>query len=239
MAERIRLDKMIADTGTASRRESAELIRRGCVTVDGVAVCRCEEKIDPLTSEIAVNGKQLTYAKYHYFMMNKPSGVISATEDRAEKTVLDLLTPEHLRMGLCPAGRLDKDAVGLLLLTDDGAFAHRVISPKQHVNKTYLVLVDGLLSERDIKAFADGIVLRDGLKCLPGTLEIVEAGAQSSALVTIHEGKYHQVKRMLASLGKPVLSLKRTRIGALQLDETLLPGAYRELSESERNQLFG
>jgi 16S rRNA pseudouridine516 synthase len=233
-----RLDKILSDTGTASRRDAAALIKRGGVTVNGVPAVSGAQKIDADTAVIAVNGTTLSYKRRHYFMMNKPSGVVSATEDQREKTITDLLSPADQRLGLFPAGRLDKDAEGLLILTDDGDYAHRIISPVKKVEKTYYVETDGALTENDRKAFEKGIILKDGLQCLPGNLNIIDTKSKSSAYVTICEGKYHQVKRMLASLGKPVTYLKRVSIGCLLLDKSLSTGAYRELSAAETESVF-
>lgn len=238
MSLSIRLDKIISDAGLASRREIAALIRRGCITIDGEIADSCSKKYDPHVVEISLNGKIIEYKRYHYIMMNKPAGYVSSTEDTREKTVLELLRDELKGKMLFPVGRLDKDAEGLLILTNDGEFAHRIISPKKKVDKTYYVETNGALTEDDCNAFSKGIILKDGLHCLPGYLEILSVGETSKAHVTICEGKYHQVKRMLASRGKPVLFLKRISVGALFLDPALKTGEYREIGESERNQIF-
>ena len=225
-----RLDKLLADMGIASRSELKQIIKSGRVSVDGRAVTVPEAKFDSEFCEIALDGKSLTVQKFRYYMMDKPSGVLSVTEDRKQKTVLDLLPEEQQRMGLFPVGRLDKDTSGLLMLTNDGEFAHRVISPKSGVEKIYLAVVDGEPDEEDIKAFQKGIVLKDGTECLPAKLQLLE---KNRCLVTVMEGKYHQVKRMLASRGKPVLELRRLAVGELKLEETLGPGGFRELSEKD------
>lgn len=228
-----RIDKLLSGTGRWSRKEAAELIRAGRVTADGAVVPRREDKISP-TARICVNGEPITTEKYTYLMLHKPAGLVSATEDSREKTVLSLL-PEHLqRVGLFPAGRLDKDTVGLLLLTNDGALAHALLSPRRHVDKTYLVRVEGNLSESDEKAFREGITLADGYECLPAELERLGPG---EARVTLHEGKYHQIKRMCAARGKPVTFLKRLTFGPLRLDEGLAPGQWRPLTERELTAL--
>ena len=165
-------------------------------------------------------------------MLNKPEGVVTATEDKAQKTVLDLLPAELKRLKLFPVGRLDKDTTGLLILTNDGEFCHAVTSPKRHIKKLYEFTADGLLEPADIEAFKNGIVLKDGTQCLPATLEIDEKN-HSHGFVTVFEGKYHQVKRMLASRGKPVISLKRIAAGNLALDASLQPGEVKELTESD------
>ena len=186
---------------------------------------------------IRVNGEEIGYRAHTYVMLHKPAGVLSATEDGRGETVLDLLAPEYRKIGLFPVGRLDKDTEGLLLLTDDGALAHDLLAPKRHVDKVYFARTDGALTAEDCAAFAAGITLGDGLECLPAKLEILESGAQSEALVTIHEGKFHQIKRMLASRGKPVVYLKRLSMGALVLDETLGKGEYRLLTAQEIENL--
>lgn len=238
LMERLRLDKIISESGLASRKEAAQLIRRGEVLVDGRPALSGAEKADPETSEIIVSGRRLSYRKKHYLMMNKPAGVVSSTEDAREKTVLELLEGAYRRMELFPAGRLDKDAEGLLILTDDGDYAHKIITPSKKVYKVYYVETDGALTPGDAAAFDSGIVLKDGLECLPGSLEIISSGSKSTALVRIREGKYHQVKRMLASLGKPVTYLKRVSIGGMQLDENLGTGKFRELTEDEIESVF-
>lgn len=234
----LRLDRIISDSGIASRKEAARLIRSGFVTVDGRIAASGDEKVDPEASEILVDGKPLRYRQFHYLMMNKPAGYVSATEDRSEKTVLELLDGVYRRLALFPAGRLDKDAEGLLLLTDDGDWAHRVISPNKNIYKTYYVETDGPLGQEDINAFHEGVVLKDGLVCLPAGLRILASGIKSSGFVMIREGKYHQVKRMLASRGKPVTYLRRIAIGGLHLEEDLKTGAYRELTEQEAASVF-
>ena len=225
-----RLDKLLADMGIASRSELKTIIKSGRVTVDGRAVTQPEAKFDNEACDIALDGNSLTVQKFRYYMMDKPAGVLSVTEDRKQQTVLDLLPPEQQRMGLFPVGRLDKDTSGLLLLTNDGDFAHKVISPKSGVEKIYLAVVDGEPDAADIRAFEKGIVLKDGTECLPAGLELLGG---NRCLVTVMEGKYHQVKRMLASRGKPVLELRRLAVGALELDEALGPGGFRELSEED------
>lgn len=235
--ERQRLDKIMASTGRWSRREAKELIRQGRVTVDGVAARLAEEKADPETAAIAVNGEAITYRRYTWLMLNKPAGVLSATEDGRGQTVLDLLPEDLRRQGLFPVGRLDKDTEGLLLLTNEGGLAHDLLSPRRHVDKVYYTRVVGRLTEADCRAFAAGLTLGDGLECLPAGLEILSAGEESEALVTLREGKFHQVKRMLAYLGKPVQYLERVRMGPLGLDRALPRGAFRFLTENELEEL--
>ena len=225
----MRLDKYLADMGLASRKELKQIIKSGRVTVNGIAAAVPEMKVSDSDS-ICFDGQELSYRQFHYYMLNKPAGVLSVTEDRKQGTVLDLVSPQMRRLGLFPVGRLDKDTCGLLLLTDDGDFSHRVISPKSGVEKLYYARVDGEPTAADVKAFEEGIVLGDGTVCLPAKLRLLGG---SECLVTVMEGKYHQVKRMLASRGKPVLELKRLRIGELELDESLAPGEYRELTEDD------
>ena len=232
--EKQRLDKIIASTGRFSRREVKLLVRQGRVLVDGVPARSAEDRMAPETAEITVDGERLAWRRYTWLMMNKPAGVLSATEDGRGKTVLDLLPEELRRRELVPVGRLDKDTEGLLLLTNEGGLAHDLLSPKKHVDKVYYARTAGELEEADCRAFAAGMVLGDGLECLPAGLEILSAGAGGSeALVTLREGKFHQVKRMLAARGKPVLYLKRMKMGNLTLDPALEPGGYRFLTEEE------
>ena len=229
-----RLDKRLADTGKWSRKEARELIRAGRVLVDG-AVCRApEEKVDA-DAPVTVDGEPVGSAGPVYLMLNKPAGVVSSTDEPGERTVLDLLPEEYRHMDLFPAGRLDKDTEGLLLLTDDGPLAHRLLAPKSHVDKVYYVETDGILDETDASAVRAGVTLADGYVCLPGELELM---AGKGARITLREGKYHQVKRMLAALGKPVVYLKRVRFGPLVLDEALPKGGWRALTEEERQALF-
>ena len=230
-----RLDKVLSDLGIGSRRELKELIRSGRVRIDGTVCLKPEQKLDPACQKLTLDGKELGAGTLRYYMLDKPSGVVTATEDRDQRTVLDLLPEELRRLGLFPVGRLDKDTTGLLLLTNDGDFAHRVISPKSCVEKRYYADIDGEVEEADIEAFAAGVQLRDGTRCLPAGLESCGPG---KCLVTVKEGKYHQVKRMLASRGKPVLALRRIAVGGLYLDDALGPGDLRELDERDLCKLF-
>ncbi|MCI6257438.1 MAG: rRNA pseudouridine synthase [Clostridiales bacterium] len=230
-----RVDKILAGTGRWSRREVKELIRAGRVAVGGAAVRSPDEKYDRDGLDLRVDGEPVSGEKYVYLMLYKPAGLVSATDDPRQPTVLELLPPHLRRVGLFPAGRLDKDTEGLLLLTNDGGLAHRLLSPKKHVDKTYFVRVEGVLDEEDCAAFASGMVLGDGLECLPAGLERLEA--PDEAIVTLREGKYHQIKRMLASRGKPVRYLKRLTMGPLQLDSGLQKGAWRPLTAEEMDLL--
>ena len=229
-----RLDKIISATGKKSRREVKLLVKQGRILVDGVPASAPEMKVDPAVSEILLDGENIGYQRFTYIMLHKPAGVLSAVEDRRQKTVLDLLPEELQRRNLSPVGRLDKDTEGLLLLTNDGELTHRLLSPRHHVDKVYYARVEGRLEETDCTAFAAGITLGDGLECMPAGLEIL---SDSEALVTLQEGKFHQVKRMLAFCGKPVVYLKRLSMGPLRLDEALQPGEFRHLTEEEEKLL--
>ena len=223
----IRLDKLISDSGMYSRSEAIMLIRSGRVSVDSRVVKLNSEKIDTQTMSIKIDNKPFGYKKYHYLMMNKPQGFVSSTFDKKERTVIELLDERYNNLGLFPAGRLDKDAEGFLLLTNDGELSHRIASPNGKVEKRYFVEFEGKISDDDILAFGGGIELNDGMICLPAKLQRAENGAY----ITLSEGKFHQVKKMMAAIGKPVKYLKRVAIGKLELDENLEPGQYRELDK--------
>lgn len=229
-----RLDKRLAATGKWSRKEARELIRAGRAAVDG-QVCRTPEQKVGEEDAVTVDGVPIGPQGPVYLMLNKPAGVVSSTAEPGERTVLDLLGEEYQNLGIFPAGRLDKDTEGLLLLTNDGPLAHRLLSPKRHVDKVYYLEVDGALDQDDVEAVRAGVVLGDGYTCLPGELELLSS---QSAHITIHEGKYHQIKRMLAARGKPVTYLKRVRFGPLELDESLPKGAYRQLNDRELKGIF-
>ena len=231
--EKQRLDKLLASTGRWSRREVKDLIRHRLVLVDGVPARSAEEKADPDTAQIVVNGETISCQRYTWLMLNKPAGYLSATEDGRGATVLDLLPQELQRRELFPGGRLEKDTEGLLVLTNDGGLAHDLLSPKRHVDKVYYARVDGRLTEEDCDAFEKGITLPDGLQCQSAKLEILSAGETSEAHVTLREGKFHQVKRMLGFLGKPVTYLERVEMGGLPLDLSLSRGEYRFLTPDE------
>ena len=230
-----RLDKLLAGTGKWSRREVKALVRQGLVRVDGRLAASAEDKLDPAAAIITVAGETISLRRFTYVLLHKPAGVLTATEDRKQPTVLDLLPPELRRIGLAPVGRLDKDTEGLLLLTNDGELAHRLLSPKYHVEKRYFARVDGELSAADAEAFARGMTLGDGLECLPAGLEVLP---DRVCIVTLREGKFHQVKRMLAARGAPVLYLKRLSMGPLTLDDSLAAGAYRLLRAEEILALY-
>ncbi len=233
----LRLDKIISSAGVATRSEVKRLVKQARVTVDGVTAPACDMKCDPEKSEIRVDGVLLRYSEYHYIMMHKPAGVLSATEDGRGETVLDLLDDATKKLGLFPVGRLDKDAEGLLILTDDGDFCHKVISPKSGVVKKYYVETEYPVPASACAEFERGIVLADGLHCLPARLELLGEN-ECRAYVYVSEGKFHQVKRMMASVGCPVTYLKRLAEGGLALDESLGKGQWRELAETERVSIF-
>lgn len=234
MAEQ-RLDKLLASTGRWSRREARALIREGRVLLNGEIAGSGDDRADPEAASIAVDGTPLNWRAHTYVLLHKPAGVLTATEDRRQRTVLDLLPPELRRLGLSPVGRLDRDTTGLLLLTDDGALAHRLLSPRRHVDKTYLAVLDRPLGPEDVRAFAEGMVLRDGTRCMPAELEL--SGGGTEARITLREGKFHQVKRMAAARGAAVLSLKRLSMGPLTLDNALKEGEFRFLTEGEIERL--
>ena len=235
--EKQRLDKVIASTGKFSRREVKLLVRQGRVLVDGVPARSGEEKVDPEAEEILINGQKLIYRQFTWVMLNKPAGYLSATEDGRGATVLDLLPQELQKQKLFPVGRLDKDTEGLLLLTNEGGLAHDLLSPRHHVDKVYYTRVAGRLTEEDCCAFEAGMTLDDGLGCQSAGVEILNAGEESEAYVTLREGKFHQVKRMLAFRGKPVLYLERIKMGNLTLDPSLSRGEFRFLTEKELDDL--
>ena len=227
-----RIDKIIASQGNYSRSEVKKLVRDGRVTLDGKAVKSSDIKADPDKSCIAIDGKSIGYKKHLYIMLNKPQGVVSATEDTDHKTVIDLVSKELKRDGLFPAGRLDGDTVGFVLITDDGDFAHRILSPKNHIMKTYHATLQRAVTAEDIDAFKNGIELKDGTLCLEAQVKPLE-GDEPMAEIKICEGKYHQVKRMFAALGNKVVFLRRVKMGKLSLDESLEEGQCREITAEE------
>ena len=232
----IRLDKFLADMGYGTRSEVKKEITKGTVKINGRPVRKPETKIDTEKDEVMYREQPAAYEKYEYYMLNKPAGVISATTDKKEKTVLDLIG-EKQRKDLFPVGRLDKDTEGLLLITNDGELAHRLLSPKKHVDKVYYVRVQGELAEEDIRRLAEGIDIGEEKLTLPARLVIRKSGQFSEAEITIQEGKFHQVKRMFHALGKEVVYLKRLSMGTLVLDGNLKPGEYRKLTKEERDGL--
>lgn len=233
-----RLDKILANSGYGSRKEVKKLIKDGLVEIDGKIIKSSDIQVDINRQDIKINGSSIEYKKYIYLMMNKPKGVVSATFDNYDETVIDLLEPFDASFEPFPVGRLDKDTVGLLILTNDGDLNHKLISPKWHVDKVYYAEIDKVVTEEDIKAFKEGVILEDGYKCMPAKLNIIKADSNGSEiLVTIQEGKFHQVKRMFISRDKEVVYLKRLSFGAIQLDDSLNEGEYRELSKDEIQKL--
>ena len=234
---KLRLDKYLADMGVGTRQEVKALVRKGRVAVDGITAKAPELKVDPDEAQVTVDGNSISYVKMEYWMLHKPAGVVSATEDRRDRTVLDLLSGAA-RKDLFPVGRLDKDTEGLLLITNDGALAHDLLSPRKHVEKTYFARVKGPMTEAVAEAFDRGLDIGEKRPTLPAKLIIVESGAEvSQVTVTIREGKFHQIKRMFEKVGSEVLYLKRISFGSLTLDETLAPGTFRPLTEEEIRQL--
>ncbi|ATD55987.1 pseudouridine synthase [Clostridium chauvoei] len=233
-----RLDKVLSNLGYGTRKEIKQAVRKGFIEVNGIIIKDNGMQVDPEKDKIIVNGEEIFYRKYIYLMMNKPAGVISATHDGRDETVVDLLEIEHQVFNPFPVGRLDKDTVGLLLLTNDGELNHRLISPKWKVDKVYFAEIDKKVTEEDVEKFKNGITLDDGYTCKEAKLEILKATEEGSEiLVTIQEGKYHQVKRMFEAVGKEVVYLKRIEFGTLPLDEDLEEGEYRELTEEELSVL--
>lgn len=232
----IRLDKYLANMGVGTRTEVKKLIRQGKVTVDGSMEKSPEQKIDISRQKVCCMGEAVSYETHEYYMLNKPAGVVSATTDRQDKTVVELI-PAKKRRDLFPVGRLDKDTEGLLLITNDGELAHRLLSPKKHVDKVYYAKVQGIVDEADQEIFAEGMSIGNGETALPSKLEILYSGEISEIRLTIQEGKFHQVKRMFHAVGKEVIYLKRLSMGTLLLDETLKSGEYRALTNEELKRL--
>lgn len=231
----IRLDKFLSEMSGWTRSEVKKIVRTGSVTVDGNEVKKPETKIDEKLSIVRVDGRQIKYNKYEYYMLNKPKGFVSATTDREHKTVVDIISSSE-KKDLFPVGRLDIDTEGLLLITNDGELAHRLLAPKNHVEKTYYVEVSGILDDADVDAVEEGLDIGEEKKTIPAKMEILKTDIQnniSSCYLTIHEGKFHQVKRMMKKLGKTVTYLKRVSMGSLILDSKLKKGNYRKLTEQE------
>lgn len=231
---KIRIDKLLSNTGIGTRKEAKKFIKEGLVLVNGNTVKDAGLIVDTESDEILFDGEKINYKEFIYIMINKPKGVISATYDEVEKTVIDLLPQELKARNPFPVGRLDKDTEGLLLITNDGDLAHQLLSPKKNVIKKYYAEILGFVNESDIEAFNEGIILENGYKTLPANLEILFSSSDvSKVYVYIREGKYHQIKRMFESVGKKVIYLKRLAMGSLTLDENLKPGEWRQLSEEE------
>ena len=235
----MRLDKCLADCGLGTRSEVKSLLKAKRITVNGKVVTNGKVQVNPETDEILFDGEAIQYEEFVYIMMNKPKGVVSATEDNLHKTVLDLIDPLYFKKGVFPVGRLDIDTHGLLLLTNDGELAHRLLSPKKHVTKIYQARVEGVMTEEDAVAFEKGIVLSDGTECMPARLDILST-TQDESIVQIHlkEGKFHQVKRMVKACGKTVVDLQRLTMGPLKFDESLALGESRPLTEEELESLM-
>lgn len=228
----MRLDKFLANMGVGTRSEVKNFIRWHKVLVNGCPPKGPEQKIDEKKDVVLFEGRKIGYQKNHYLMLHKPAGVVTATEDSREKTVLDLI--EHpLKKQLFPVGRLDKDTEGLLILTNDGAMAHRLLSPKKHVSKVYYAKIEGVVTSEDVQAFKNGVKIDDTFTAMPADLMIIKEGEISEIKVKIYEGKFHQVKRMFEAVEKKVIYLKRLSMGGLQIDEKLNLGEYRELTDEE------
>lgn len=228
-----RLDKLIASQGRFSRREVQELIKNGAVKVNGITIRDRGAKSDDEKDIICVNGEQLDFQRFVYIMLNKPKGVVSATNDKNEKTVIDLVPKEFKGRNLFPAGRLDITTTGFVLVTDDGDFAHRILSPKNHIEKTYEARLAESVTEGQLEAVRNGIGLKDGTKCLPAKVTVLADGEKPLVEIKICEGKYHQIKRMFAAAGNGVIELKRTQMGRLTLDPSLKEGECRLLDAHE------
>ena len=232
---KIRLDKFLADMGLGTRSEVKKEIHKGQVRVNGIPERSPEYKLDIQKDLVEVNGRQISYAQQEYYMLNKPAGVVSATEDKKDMTVLDLIQ-EKQRKDLFPVGRLDKDTEGLLLITNDGLLAHQLLSPKKHVKKTYFVRVENPVSPEDIKILEEGVDIGEEKRSLPAEISCLSP-EKNSLCLTIKEGKFHQIKRMFQAVDNKVLYLKRLSMGSLTLDETLAPGEYRPLTKEEIERL--
>lgn len=230
--KQLRLDKYLSDMNVETRSRLKQMIRKGQVTVNGEAATRPEMKVVPGSDRICVLGNPVGYRELEYYLLHKPAGVVSATEDRRDRTVLDLL-PDIRRDDLFPVGRLDKDTEGLLLITNDGSLAHKLLSPNHHVEKVYYAEIDGPVTEEDQKRFKEGIDIGDPTNTLPAGLDILSSGETSRVRVTLTEGRYHQIKRMFEASGKRVVYLKRLSMGPLALDENLRKGEWRSLTPEE------
>ncbi|MGB9780943.1 pseudouridine synthase [Caldanaerobacter sp.] len=234
---KMRLDKLLSNMGIGTRKEVKKYIKDGLAEVNKETVLDPSKIVDTEKDEVLFDGEKIEYKEFIYLMMNKPQGVVSATEDKFEETVIDLLSEEIALRKVFPVGRLDKDTEGLLIITNDGELAHKLLSPKKKVVKKYYAEILGKITTEDVKKFKEGIILEDGYKTMPAELEIIESSEISKVYISIIEGKYHQIKRMFDALGKKVLYLKRVSMGNLVLDENLQPGEWRELTEEEVNLL--
>lgn len=232
----MRIDKFLSQMQIATRAESKKILKAGRVRVNGKIITDGAEKCDPETDMITVDEKIICYQEFRYIMLHKPAGCVTATQDAKDKTVMDYL-PKELKKKMSPVGRLDKDTEGLLLITDDGALNHNLLSPIKHVEKTYYARIRGMVTESEVKAFAEGLSIGEKKPTAPAVLQVLDSGEESEILVTITEGKFHQVKRMFQAVGMEVLYLKRLSMGPLHLDEHLTPGEWRELTQEEIQQL--
>ncbi|ABW18280.1 pseudouridine synthase [Alkaliphilus oremlandii] len=237
MAKTQRIDKILSNLGYGSRKDIRQICKNGLVKVDGKVVKDSSAHVDPENSQIIIGNEVVNYREFVYLMMHKPQGVISATEDNRDQTVVDLLDEEYLPFSVFPVGRLDKDTEGLLLLTNDGKLAHNLLSPKKNVPKTYYAKVLGTVTRSDIESFKEGVFIEEDYKTLPAELNILKSDEISEIELTIYEGKFHQVKRMFEAVDKTVVYLKRLSMGTLNLDPTLPLGEYRELTEEELESL--
>ena len=241
MGKTMRIDKLLSNLGIGTRSEIKKMIKQKQIKIDGELVKNGKNQLDPLFAQVTVNDHPIAIQLTKYLMLNKPQNVITATEDASQRTVLDLISATDSVKGLAPVGRLDKDTTGLLLLTNDGQLAHRLLAPQKHVAKTYQATIDGIVTDDTVAHFKTGIQLKDGTRCKPATLKIIstsEKDNQSKVEITITEGKYHQIKRMFAACGMHVATLKRITMGPLKLDQALEPGQYRPLSENEIQALL-
>lgn len=234
----MRLDKLVSNMGFGSRKEVKGLLKKGAIQVNGVPVKDPALHVHPEQDEVSILGERIIYREFIYLMMHKPQGVISATEDNRDRTVIDLLDDEYRHFEPFPVGRLDKDTEGLLLLTNNGKLAHELLSPKKEVPKMYYAHIEGVVDQEDVERFAEGVTLEDGYFTKPGMLKILKSAPISEIELTITEGKFHQVKRMFEAVGKKVIYLKRMTMGELTLDESLALGEYRELTDEEINLLL-
>lgn len=239
----IRLDRFLANMGIGTRKEVKKIISSGAITVNGVAINDCGKQIDEIKDSVCFANEKIEYKPFVYIMMNKPAGVLSASEDaRGAATAADIVFDEYGHYGVSPAGRLDKDSEGFLILTNDGDYIHKVISPNKKVDKVYFCLVEKEITLADVEAFKSGITLGDGTLCLPAKLEKAPKemykDGETGVLVTIHEGKFHQVKRMFLARDNKVLYLKRLKIGEVELDKSLKAGEYREMTFEEKERII-
>lgn len=247
----VRIDQFLAKCGIGSRAEVKRLLKKGLAAVNGIPVTRPEQKVDPAKDSVTMAGKPVCYVPYEYVMLHKPSGCVTAARDAYQRTVMEYLDADHLagrvpgenteifhKADLAPVGRLDLDTEGLLLLTNDGELAHRMLAPKSHVDKTYFARVQGRVTSEEVRAFARGLEIGEKHPTLPAELTVLEEGDISRVELTIHEGKFHQVKRMFASCGRKVLYLKRISMGGVDLDGSLRPGQWRYLTKEEIGQLY-